>query len=158
VKALLLFLVLAVPTNSLSADIERFCIKLGNNKEAVCIVSLPVLLARGEDFNGRLVSVTGYFAHSDVSVLFSSTESFMTSNAADGLAVRIPNDTKLASRLYGLDHTMVSINARFTMKPLGVSGYPAFQTGGQLYDVSEVRPAFVPWGYLEPPPGERRGE
>jgi hypothetical protein len=157
-KSLLLLLALVVPATSLAAGIERFCMKFGDSDEPVCSVPLAVLLARGEDFNGRLVSVTGYFAHADVSVLFSSTESFMTSNVADGLAVRIPTDKKLASRLYGFDHMMVIIKDRFTMKPFDVTKYAAYQTSGQLYDITSVQAAFAPWGYLEPPPSERSGE
>jgi hypothetical protein len=156
-KSLLLLLALVVPATSLAAGIERFCLKTGESEEAFCSVSLPVLIARGEDFDGRLVYVTGYFAHGDVSVLFSSTESFLTSNVADGLTVHIPGDKKLAAKLYGLDHTMVRIRGRFRMKPTDTTGYSAYHTSGQLLDITEIGEAFGPWGFSFPVPGERHG-
>lgn len=137
---------------SIAGDIQRFCLKLGDINEEVCSVSLSTLIARGEDFDGKVVEVTGFYAYADIPVLFSTKDSFMSSNVADGLAVTIPDDVKTASRLFELNHSTVTIIGRFSAKPRDTSSYSGYRTGGRLYDIRSIGPAFSPWGYSEPTP------
>jgi hypothetical protein len=151
-KTILIFFLCMASMVSIAGDIQRFCFRIGDINEDVCSVSLSTLIARGEDFDGKLVEVTGFYAHADIPVLFSTKDSFMSSNVADGLGVKIPSNVKIASRLFELNHSTITLIGRFGAKPIDTSRYSGYQTGGRLYDIRTVGPAFAPWGYSEPQP------
>jgi len=141
-----------MPVVSIAGDIQRFCLKLGDINEDVCSVSLGTLIARGEDFDGKLVEVTGFYAYADIPMLFSTKDSFMSSNVADGLAITIPSDGKIASRLFDLNHSTVTVIGRFSVKPRDTSSYSGYRTGGRLYEIRSIGSAFSPWGYSDTMP------
>lgn len=149
--ALILFLSLA-SCISWAGDISRFCVQLGNIKEVVCHVPMSTLLARGEDFDGKLVTVTGYYVYSSMSMLFSSKTAFLSSDSANGLAITMPKDPKIAAQLKGLNHREVLLMGRFSMKPVDVTRYNGDITGGRLFDITQVGDAFSPWGFSEHAP------
>jgi hypothetical protein len=137
---------------SMAGDIQRFCFKRGDISEEVCAVSLSTLISRGEDFNGKLVVVTGFYAHADIPMLFSTKESFMSSNVADGIGITIPGNVKIASKLFELNHRTITLIGRFSDKPVDTSSYYGYRTGGRLYDIIMLQSEFAPWGYSEPRP------
>lgn len=148
---LILFLSLA-PCISWAGDISRFCFQMGGLNEVVCNVPMSTLLARGEDFDGKLVIVTGYYVYSNMPLLFSSKTAFLSSDAANSLGITTPKDPKIAGRLNGLNHREVMLMARFSMKPVDVTRYQGYRTGGRLFDVTRVGDAFLPWGFSEHAP------
>lgn len=108
---------------------------------------MNALVSNGQDFDGRLVFVTGYFAYADIPMLFATKDSFLASNVADGVAVTMPKNPKLASKLYGLDQTFIHIMGRYSAKPVDTTRYQPYRTGGRIYDVESLGPATTPWGF-----------
>jgi hypothetical protein len=151
-RILFLSLVLLLIFSSQAAGEDRFCRILGTMKEPVCMPPLEVLIAKGDVFNGRLVRITGYFAYGDVSVLFSTRDAFMTSSVESGVVIRFPIDKKMANKLYQLNHHDITILGRYNSRPVDLSRYGAYQSGGSLSDVTQVDDASSPWGYEQPPP------
>ena len=94
---------------SVAANAERLCLRIGDVKEPVCAVSMNAFESNGQDFDGRLVFVTGYFAYADIPMLFGTKDSFLSSYVADGVAITMPKQVELASKLYGLDHTFIQV-------------------------------------------------
>lgn len=146
-KTMLALLLAVCSGSAMASDIDRFCLKLGDIREQVCTVSMSTLIATGQDFDGRLVSVTGYFAYADIPILFATKDSFQSSNVADGVAISMPKNPRLASKLYGLDHGFVQIMGRYSAKPVDTTRYQAYRTGGRIADIESVGAATTPWGY-----------
>lgn len=135
-----------------AAGIDRFCRSFGTINEPVCMPPLEVLIARGDEFNGKIVMLTGYFAYGDVSVLFATRDSFLTSSVENGVVIRFPSDKKLANDLYALNHHDITILGRYSSRSVDLTQYGAHQSGGSLSSVTEVHDAASPWGYEPPPP------
>lgn len=156
---LVLFLFFALVTCVCRAgDLDRFCFPIGGERGGVCYVSINTLISRGKDFDGRTVIIHGYFAYSNISIIFSSKDDFLTSNTANGLLVSMPNNETLINKLYGLNHRMVIIRAKFSATPADLMGNQGYRVSGRLYDISSVDDSFMPWGYLEhaPPPYQKK--
>jgi hypothetical protein len=154
--ALLLFLTL-VTCICRAGDLDRFCFAMGG-EEVVCYVSINTLISRGKDFEGQTVITHGYFAYSNVSIIFSSRDDFLTSNTANGLLVSMPKSDALMERLYSLNHRMVMLRAKFIATPADLMGNQGYRVSGRLYDIKSVDDSFMPWGYLEhePPPYQKK--
>lgn len=140
-----------------AADASKFCVNVGYMDEPVCSVSMSMLLARGEDFDGKIVEVTGYLAYAELPVLFSSKETFQIASLADGIAVVMPKNKMLAAKLWSLDHSTVQIIGRFSAAPVDATRYGHFHTSGRLTEVSSAGSGFIPWGYAVPVPYDMRG-
>ncbi|MGO4702660.1 hypothetical protein [Dyella sp. 2RAB6] len=146
-KTIIALLLAVCSGSAMDGNVDRFCFKLGDIKEQVCAVSISTLIANGQDFDGRLVSVNGYFAYADIPMLFATKDSFMSSNVADGVAVSMPKNPRLASKLYGLDHGFIQIMGRYSAKPVDTTRYQAYRTGGRIAEIESVGAATTPWGY-----------
>jgi hypothetical protein len=134
-----------------------YCHYLGGLREVTCMPSMSVLMARREEFDNKLVMITGYFVYAKVPILFFNTDSFMNSDVSNGLVIFLPKDDKLQQKLFLLNHTYVKIWGRFKAKPIELSEYGAYFSGGALTDVSEVNEAVNPWGEsVSPPPGIKK--
>jgi len=130
-----------------------YCHYLGGLHEVTCMPSMPVLMARREEFDNKLVMLTGYFVYAKVPILFLNPDSFMNSDVSNGLVVTLPKDYKLQQKLFLLSHTYVKIWGRFKARPIELSEYGAYFSGGGLTDISAVNEAVNPWGeYASPPP------
>ena len=132
---------------SVAANAERLCLRIGDVKEPVCAVSMSAFATNGQDFDGRLVFVSGYFAYADIPMLFGTKDSFLSSNVADGVAITMPKQAGLASKLYGLDHTFIRVMGRYSAKPVDTTRYQPYRTAGRIYDIVSVGPATTPWGF-----------
>lgn len=153
-KVAMVLLLILMPCICKAGNLDRFCFPMGGEKEPVCYVSIATLIARGEEFDGRIVIVQGYFAYSDASVIFASKDDFLSSNTANGLYVVLPDDSALLKKLYGLNHNMVVLRAKFSAKPVDLLSNQGYWSSGRLYDLMGVGDSFGPWGYMEhvPPP------
>jgi hypothetical protein len=96
---LTLSLMATFSNGSWAGDLDRFCFSRGGIDERVCAAPLAVLIARGEEFNGKMVILHGYFANGPVPMLFASNEDSLTSNVEAGLVVRIPHNGPIARKL-----------------------------------------------------------
>lgn len=159
-KYVLALLLILMSCPSKAGGLERFCFPMGGEKDPVCYVSIDTLISRGEDFNGRTVIVQGYFAYSGVSIIFASRDDFLSSNIANGVVVSMPSNDVLLNRLYGLNHRMVMLRAKFSATPVDLMGNQGYRASGRLYDLTEVSDSFLPWGYAEhvPPPHAGKSE
>ena len=157
-KSVLVLLLILMPCVGRTADLDRFCFPMGGARESVCYVSISMLVSRGEEFNGRTVIVQGYFAYSGISMIFSSIDDFLSSNTANGLMVSMPDSDTLLNKLYGLNHRMVMVKAKFSAVPVDLMGNQGYRASGRLYDLMQVSDSFMPWGYTEhePPPYPRK--
>jgi hypothetical protein len=157
-KSSLLFFMLvlsSISSFSLSAstsNLSRFCFNRGDIDEEVCSVPLAVLIARGEEFNGKLVLLHGYFANGPVPILFANREDFLTSNIESGIVVRVHRDTPLASRLFDLNHHDITILGRYSDQPVDLFNYSASRATGSISEIRSVGDATMPWGYHEDAP------
>ena len=129
-----------------------YCHYLGGLHEVTCMPSMSVLMARREEFDNKLVMLTGYFVYARVPILFLNPDSFMNSDVSNGLVITVPKDYKLQQKLFLLSHTYVKIWGRFKARPIELSEYCAYFSGGALTDVSEVNEAVNPWGEHTSPP------
>lgn len=130
-----------------------YCHYIGGLNEVTCMPSMSVLMARREEFDNKLVMITGYFVYAKVPILFVNPDSFMNSDLSNGLVVAFPKNYKLQQKLFSLSHVYVRIWGRFKASPVELAEYGAYFSGGTLDDISEVNPAVNPWGeYLSPPP------
>lgn len=138
---------------SISGDNPNpYCHYIGGLGEVTCMPSMSVLMARREEFDNKLVMVTGYFVYAKVPILFLNPDSFMNSDVSNGLVVALPKNFKLKQQLFSLNHTYVRIWGRFKARPVELAEYGAYFSGGTLDEISEVDPATNPWGeYLSPP-------
>jgi hypothetical protein len=139
----------ALPTLVQAGDIDRFCVERGYMEELECDVPLTLLVDRGDEFNGRIVAVTGYFAAGPVPMLFASNENYLTSNVVNGVILRIQNDKKITRRLFDLNHRLVTIRGRYNAKPVDLGGYSPDRASGSIYDIQAIGDAYSPWGYVE---------
>ncbi|WP_233842210.1 hypothetical protein [Dyella sp. 2HG41-7] len=147
---LLALVMLCIFTPMVNAgDIDRFCFDRGDTNEKVCAVPLTVLIARGEDFNGKLVLLHGYFANGAVPVLFASNEDFLTSNVENGVVVRVQKDSPIAARLFELNHRSVDILGRYDASPVDLTSYHAGRASGSISSIRLVGDAYAPWGFNE---------
>lgn len=129
-----------------------YCHYLGGLHEVTCMPSMSVLMARREEFDNKLVMITGYFVYAKTPVLFLNPDSFMNSDVSNGLVVLLPKDYKLQQKLFLLSHTYVKMWGRFKARPVELSEYGAYFSGGALADISEVDRAVNPWGEQISPP------
>lgn len=158
-RTALICLLALLPHLSHAGDVSRFCVHLGGLSEAVCNVPMSTLLARGEDFDGKLVVITGYYVSSDLPLLFSSETAFFSSDTANALAVTMPKDPRIAKKLNELNRRSVMLVGRYSMTPVNVTRFHGFITGGRLSEITSVGDAFSPWGFTEnPPPGLSKQE
>lgn len=118
-------------------------------EEPECDVPMTVLIAHGDEFNGKVVAVAGYFASGPLPILFASSEDFSTSNVVNGAAVRVRSGSKIAQRLFDLNHRLVTIKGRYDAKPVNLGGYSADRVTGSITDIQAVGDAYSPWGYVE---------
>ena len=129
-----------------------YCHYLGGLHEVTCMPSMSVLMARREEFDNKLVMITGYIVYAKVPILFLNSDSFMNSDVSNGLVILPAKDYKLQQKLFLLSHTYVKMWGRFRAKPVELSEYGAYFSGGALADISEVNRAVNPWGEEVSPP------
>jgi hypothetical protein len=129
-----------------------YCHYLGGLHEVTCMPSMSVLMARREEFDNKLVMLTGYFVYAKVPILFVNPDAFLNSDVSNGLIVSLPKDYKLQQKLFLLSHTYVKIWGRFKAQPIELSEYGAYFSGGALTDISDVNVAVNPWGEYASPP------
>jgi hypothetical protein len=152
---LVLFFTLSLSSLHVYAgDIDRYCVTRGYQAELECNVSMAILIAHGDEFNGKVIVITGYFANGPMPMLFASSEDFSTSNVVNGIAVRVSDKSKIVSRLFDLDHHLITIRGRYDMKPVNLTDYTGSKTSGSISDIQAVGDAYSPWGYTgtNPPP------
>lgn len=153
---LLIITVLLVLTSikpSIAGDNPNpYCHYLGGLHEVTCMPSMSVLMARREEFDNKLVMVTGYLVYAKVPILFLNPDSFMNSDVSNGLVISLPKDYKLQQKLFLLSHTYVKMWGRFKARPVELSEHGAYFSGGGLADITEVNRAVNPWGEQVSPP------
>jgi len=132
------------------------CIQLGQATEKTCVVSLSTLIARGEDFDGRIVLVTGFYAYGHVPMLFASRDAFLTSDASDAVSIRLPPAGPLADKLASVDR-YAQVEGRYHASAADVSSYGGSRTGGVINELSAAGDVSDhPWGYSLPTPYDVR--
>lgn len=142
-----------IKPSSAGDNANPYCQYLGGLNEVTCMPSMSVLMARREEFDNKLVIITGYFVYAKLPMLFAKVDSFMNSDVSNGLVVTLPKDYKLQQKFFLLSHTYVKVLGRFKARPVELNEYGAYFLGGTLEDITEVNPAVNPWGeYLSPPP------
>jgi hypothetical protein len=140
-------------SNVLALGPEQACFRRAVDTEDTCSVSLSTLIARGEDFDGKLVAVVGFYAYAEYPMFFTSRDAFLSSDAADGVGVKIPTNAALAEKLGALDHQYIMMVGRYHAKALDVSAFAGLRTGGHLTEIISVgATGSEPWGYSRPEP------
>jgi hypothetical protein len=161
IRAILLhamaFALALLPLTASALGPDKACRQMGQNAEKTCVVSLSTLIARGEDFDGRIVLVTGFYAYADVPMLFASRDAYLASDAADGVGVQIPPPGPLADKLDSVNRRYTQVMGRYHATAGDVSAYGGFVTGGYIAELSAAGDVGdSPWGYSQPMPYDIR--
>src|ERR1700743_3898600 len=83
-KRLVILLLAMLPLTAAALGPDKACFHRGSDAENTCAVSWSTLIARGEEFDGKIVAVTGFYAYSERPMLFASRDAFLVSDAAGG--------------------------------------------------------------------------
>ena len=156
-KRLVILLLAMLPLTAAALGPDKACFHRGSDAENTCAVSLSTLIDRGEEFDGKIVAVTGFYAYSERPMLFASRDAFLVSDAADAVGIQVPKPGPLAQVLSSADHQYVRILGRYHATALDVSAQGGLRTGGYI---TELTAAGVkgnePWGYSLPMPYDAR--
>jgi hypothetical protein len=155
VKRIALLVLAFMPVSALALGPDKACFRRGGEPGDICAVSLSTLIARGKDFDGKNVSVKGYYAYAEKAVLFVSRDAFSISDAAAGVVVIMPANEALAQKLAGVDHQYVQIVGRYYARAFELAGNGGIRSGGFLTEITSVgATGDRPWGYSLPVPPE----
>jgi hypothetical protein len=137
---------------------EKACFQKGTGSEKTCAISLSTLIARGEDFDGKIVAIRGFFAYAEKPMLFVSRDAFLTSDTPGGVVVQMPANATLARKLAGADHQYVMIVGRYHALASDLTAYPGgLLSGGYITEITSAGAVGdQPWGYSVPAPYEDR--
>lgn len=150
--ALLSFL---LPFQTPASELSRFITRLGGVDEPVYAVTVPFLAVHGSELDGKVVTVSGYLALADKSMVFSSKDSYDTSDVANGLVIDLPKGgTRNRGMLEQGNHSFVRIIGRYSSKKVQLSGYGAMNAAGTITEVLGVQSSYSPWGFAWPSPKE----
>jgi hypothetical protein len=156
-KWLMICALALIPLDALALGPAKSCFRQGGESEDTCAISLSTLIARGEDFDGKVVLVIGFYAFADTPMLFTSHDGFLSSDAADAVDIILPKAGPLAQKLDSVDHQYVQIKGRYRATATDVTGYGGFRTGGTITEIRGVGArANLPWGYSLPRPYDAR--
>lgn len=146
-----------IPLDALALGPAKSCFRQGGESEDTCAISLSTLIARGEDFVGKIVLVIGFYAYSDSPMLFASRDAFLTSDAANGVRIQLPKPGPLALKLASLDHRYVQVAGRFHAIAADVADRGGLLTGGYITQLTAAGGVDNrPWGYSLPMPYDAR--
>lgn len=152
-KRFVIPLLAMLPLTASALGPGKVCSRLGNDSEDTCAVSLSTLIARGEEFDGKIVAVTGFYAYSDRPMLFVSRDAFLVSDVADAVGIQVPKPGPLAQALSSADHQYARILGRYHATALDVSAQGGLLTGGYISELTAAgTKGDEPWGYSLPMP------
>ncbi|MBB3226655.1 hypothetical protein FHW69_001245 [Luteibacter sp. Sphag1AF] len=152
-KRVLFFILFFLSFDAVALGPQKSCFRTGADREGICSVSLTTLITRGEEFDGKIVMVTGYFAYAEYPMIFVSKEAFLSSDAASGVGIVLPESSALARKLTNSDHQIVEIVGRYHAVAEDVSAFGALRTGGKISEITSAGPTeAMPWGYSLPVP------
>lgn len=153
----MLFALALFPLTAAALGPAKACLQLGQDSEKTCVVSLSTLIARGEDFDGRIVLVTGFYAYAEKPMLFASRDAFLASDVADGVGIQVPSPGPLAQKLASVDHRYTQVRGRYHATAADYSAYGGLATGGYIAELSAAGDVGdQPWGYSVPMPYDIR--
>jgi hypothetical protein len=156
-KWIVFSLLAMLPLTASALGPDKACFRRGNDSEGTCAVSLSSLIARGEEYDGRIVLVTGFYAYSDRPMLFASRDAFLTSDVADAVGIQLPKPGPLANVLASVDHQYVRVLGRYHATALDVSAQGGVRTGGYISELTAAgSKGNEPWGYSLPTPYDAR--
>jgi hypothetical protein len=134
-----------------ASELSRFVTKVGGIDEPVYAVTVPFLASHGSELDGKIVSVSGYLALAKVSVLFSSKDSYETSDAANGLVIELPRSgSRLQEMIEQRNHSFVRIFGRYSSRKATLAEYGAMNAAGTISEILSVESSYSPWGFAWP--------
>lgn len=143
--SVIIAVVLSVLTSPGMASTEA-CFGLGSGGGEVCSAALSTIMAGGETFDGKVVSVGGFYVGGVYPMLFASREAYAMSDAANGVAVVASGDARAIAELKKLEHHHIYIRGRYVARPLDVVGRGGLRTGGAIVKIVSVDDAEnMPW-------------
>lgn len=151
--AWLALLLLIIPFQASASESSRFITKVGGIDEPVYAVTVPFLASHGSELDGKIVTVSGYLALADKSMVFSSKDSYETSDVANGLVIDLPKGgTRIRKRLEQGNHSFVRIFGRYSSRKVQLAEYGAMNAAGTITEVLSVESSYSPWGFAWPSP------
>lgn len=126
------------------------CVNFGTIEEKVCRVSMYEIIFAPEQYDGKLIQITGFFSDGAAPLIFLGQDAYMTSRTVESLLVRV-EDEVIRKALSQLSRSHILILGRFRSKDHFLSGVSGESISGSI-DVKEASRAPGPWGYTEPMP------
>lgn len=124
------------------------CRPLGGYEEDVCEVSMIRLLADPQEFDGKIVQVSGFFSDGPAPLLFVDEGAYSTSRTIDSILLKV-EPGKYTDVLLRENRSFVIVIGRYDAKQRFIpEGASAERIGGSIA-VSEAGRTIGPWGYSE---------
>lgn len=145
-------LLLLAISSSLFAEEGRhpLCLPLGGYAEDVCEVSMVRLFANPDEFEGRIVRVSGFFADGSVPLLFLDQTAYSISRTVDSVLLKVDSG-RYANVLLRENRSLVVVIGRFSSKDRVIpKGASAERISGTIA-VIEASRANEAWGHNDSP-------
>lgn len=145
------FLLFTTPFSSFAKE-ERhpLCLPLGGYNEDVCEISMVRLLATPNEFEGRIVRVSGFFADGGAPLLFLDQAAYSISRTVDSVLLNV-GPGRYANVLLRENRSLVVVIGRFSSKDRVIpEGASAERISGTI-SVIEASRTNEAWGHNDSP-------